>query len=237
MKAIIKSVVFLAVLFSLPTANAAEITWATFTGWNQGNQLVSGSIGSVGVTMQGNGDQFDVQMGGHAFNGNTFYSDIWTPDSTYSSSFGHGPYYNPNPGNSDIIKLNNAGTETITFSHPVTNPLIALMSWNGSVVSFANDRGVGYSNDPITILNTGGANAHWGSGSIALAGTGFNGTVGESNGLIEVLGTYRTITFTDATGEYWHGFTVGVPTPIPAALFFVAPALAGVFGFLRRKAG
>ncbi len=25
------------------------------------------------------------------------------------------------------------------------------------------------------------------------------------------------------------------PTPLPAALFFVAPALAGVFGFSRRK--
>jgi len=228
MKSTLKSVAFLAVFSSLPgLAGASGVTWSNFTNWDISNQLVTGHIGSIGVTMQGNGDQAFVNPITQPYS----LSSIWTPDSTYSSSFGNGPYYNPGPGNQDIIGLNNAGTETITFSQTVTNPLIALMSWNGSVVSFGND--------PIAILNTGGTNCCWGAGSIALngAGTGFYGASGEANGVIEVLGSYKTITFTDTTPEYWHGYSVGIATPIPAALFFVAPALAGLFGFSRRKAG
>ena len=43
------------------TANAAGVTWANLTNWDSSNQLVSGNIGSITVTMQGNGDQIFTQ--------------------------------------------------------------------------------------------------------------------------------------------------------------------------------
>jgi len=197
------------------TANAAGVTWANLTSWNSSNQLVSGNIGSITVTMKGNGDQIFTQ----------YSNSIWTPTSTYVSSFGNGP------SGADIIGLNSAGTETITFSQSVKNPLIALMSWNDSVVSFGND--------PIKILNMGGSSCCWGAGSIVLnaAGTGFNG-IYEANGVIEVLGTYKTITFTDKTNEYWHGYTVGItPTPEPEewAMMLLGFGMVG-FQVKRKKA-
>ena len=47
--------------------------------------------------------------------------------------------------------------------------------------------------------------------------------------------------FSTSTGGAYQNLSVAnlnaaSPTPLPAALLFVAPALAGVFGFSRRKA-
>ncbi len=230
MKAAIKSFVFLMALSTMPSALASSLTWANWTSENYlGNpsSTVTGNIGSVTVTATG-----DFVPGVTQLTGQTSYTypDIWSPETTYHTVYGNGP---PNP---DIVALSNAGTETITFSQSVTNPLIALMSWNGSEVTF---------NSTIKILTTGGPNNYWGVAGADLnklvinaTSTGFTGPNGEGNGVIQVLGTFNQshpLTFTNANTEYWHGFTVGT-VPLPAALFFVAPALAGVFGFLRRKA-
>ena len=229
MKAAIKSFVFLMALSTMPAA-LASVTWANWTSANyQGNpsSTVTGNIGSITVTATGDYQGSNTQLTGQSYYP---WPNVWSPEATYHTVYGNGP---PNP---DIIALSNAGTETITFSQSVTNPLIALMSWNTSDVTF---------NSAIKILTTGGPNYYWGVAGVDLnklvinaTGNGFTGPNGEGNGVIQVLGTFdqsHPLTFTDTSSEYWHGFTVGT-VPLPAALFFVAPALAGVFAFLRRKA-
>lgn len=60
--------------------------------------------------------------------------------------------------------------------------------------------------------------------------------------MIEFLGNYSSITFTNPVDESWYGFTLGVAgiavpptsTPEPATLALVATSLA-LLGFARRK--
>ena len=134
------------------------------------------------------------------------------------------------PPDADIVALNAGGSKTITFSQPVVDPLIALVSWNGNIVDFGTS---------IEILTFGPG--HWGNGTPVLNadGTGFTGS-GEVHGVIRLPGTHSSITFTD-TSENWHGFTLGVlgvdggpgpdptvPVPLPLALFGVGLAAMGL---------
>lgn len=98
-----------------------------------------------------------------------------------------------------MVALTLGGTKTISFDTPVTDPYIALQSWNGNVVDFGTlievvAYGTGYWGFGLPILNP--------------AGTGFYGS-GEVHGIIRLPGTFTSITFTDLT-EGWHGFTVGI---------------------------
>jgi hypothetical protein len=139
------------------------------------------------------------------------------------------------PANSDIIGLNSAGTFTITFSSPVVNPLIGLVSWNGANVSF------GGAGDPQTynIQYLSSGCGYWGCGSYGSpTATSFTG-VGELHGVIELEGTYSSITFTDSTNENWHGLTVGfeglaAAVPEPGSVPMMIAGLAAV-GFMLRR--
>ena len=78
---------------------------------------------------------------------------------------------------------------------------------------------------------------YWGCGTFGSPTPNSFTGVGELHGVIELLGTYQTITFTDTTPEDWHGLTVGVqggvsavPEPLDAGLLLaglllLAPAL------------
>jgi hypothetical protein len=156
--------------------------------------------------------------------------NYWTPSAPYVST----AVSNPPPAG-ELIALGIGGTKTISFSQPVVDPVLALISWNGNVVDFGT---------PIQILRSG--RGYWGTGSFLLngSGTGFTG-IGEVHGTIRLPGTFTTITFTDTT-EGWHGFTVGVtalaavdpdpdPTPVPepGTLALLGLALLGLAGVRR----
>lgn len=160
--------------------------------WTDWTTLVSDS--EVSGTMTIDSTTVDV-----TFNGAYQYAQIsggtnyWNPSAPYISSDVENA-----PSDPDIIQLFVGGSATITFSQPVRDPILALVSWNGNVVDF----GV-----PIEILSFG--NGYWGSGTPILndTGTGFTGS-GEVHGVIRLPGSYSSITFTH-TSESWHGFTVG----------------------------
>ena len=120
-------------------------------------------------------------------------TNYWNPGAPYLS----GTVSNAPPA-SDIIALARGGTNTITFSQAVLDPIIALVSWNGVTANFSA---------PIDLLSSGCG--FWACGTFgAVTATGFTGS-GELHGAIRLTGSFTSITFTD-TAENWHGLTIGV---------------------------
>lgn len=203
-----------------PAAFAAPAYW---TDWTSPLTAASGVTGTITTPSSTVGVTF---TGAYTFaqtSGGTFY---WTTPGTYTSSA-----VDNAPATTDLVALSAGGLKTITFSQSVHNPLIALTSWNGNVVDFGA---------PIVVLSEGCG--FWGCGTAVLnaGGTGFTGS-GELHGVIELLGDYTSISFTD-TSEHWHGFTVGIQgiadpgtgVPEPASLALIGGALAAL-AVVRRK--
>ena len=179
---------------------SAQSTWAGTVDWASWSEksanVVSGSlmVGSTSVDVTYSGSYVFAQI-------NNAGTNYWLPNVPYVS-----PSVSNAPGSPDIIALSNSGTATITFSTPVINPLIALVSWNGANVTF----GGGADTQTYNIRYLSSGCGYWGCGSFAsTTPNSFSGS-GELHGVIELIGTYQTITFTDSYGENWHGLTVGV---------------------------
>ncbi len=210
----------IAAVFGLASISAAQASVVSWTDWtNAATNTVSGNllVNSTNITVTATGNYSLAQVSGGI--------NYWSPSAPYTSAT-----VSNAPPASDIIQLTNGGTETITFSQPVLDPLIALVSWNGNTVNF----GV-----PITFLSYGAG--YWGNGSpnIISGGTGFFGN-GELHGVIKLPGTYSSISFTH-TAEGWHGFTVGVVSlpnavPEPTTLALIGLGIAGM-GLRRKIAG
>jgi hypothetical protein len=165
---------------------------------------------------------------------NTYPS--WQP----ASSFTGGNIGNAPPAG-DIIAQNGGpgtGVSTITFSQPINDPVMAIWSLGSpSIVT----QYVFPTTEQVNIEGGGPSNEYGGS-SIYLV-TGANAITGnEGNGVIEFLGNYSSITFTNPVNEVWCGFTLGVAgiavpptsTPEPTTLALIATSLA-VLSITRRK--
>ncbi len=210
-----------ALLAALAAPSAfASAYWTDWT--SAAASSVSGtlSVGSSNVSVVYSGPYSGAQTAGG--------TNYWLPNVYTSATVPNGP------PDSDIIQLSTGGTKTITFSQSVSNPLIGLVSWNGNTVNFGA---------PISVLSNGCG--YWGCGTPVIngAGTGFFGN-GEVHGVIQLLGDYTSITFTD-TSEGWHGITVGVlgvtPDPVtgtvpePTSLALIGGALAALAAARRKR--
>jgi hypothetical protein len=207
-------------LFSNPAGAATTITWANLTSYD-GTSTVQGTIpvgSGVGVTYTGSGNGF-VQTNGTG-------TDYWTGPAFTFDGVNHAPTTN------DIIALSQGGTKTITFSKPVSNVFMALVSWNGNTPTF---------DQPFNIVSQGCG--YFGCGSFGTTGnppfTSFVGN-GELHGIIEFTGTFSQISFTDSS-EYWHGFDVGIGgvatrtgTPEAATWAMMILGFGFVGGVMRR---
>ena len=208
-----------AFILSLGVASAGPVFW---TDWTATTAAAPGVVGSINTGTATIGVSYAGAYSLAQVSGGTNY---WNPSAPYLSAT-----VSNAPPASDIIELTTGGTGTITFSQPVLNPLIALVSWNGNTADFGT---------AIQFLSFG--NGYWGNGTPILnaGGTGFFGS-GEVHGVIELPGTFSSITFTH-TPEGWHGFTVGVmgeaPSTVPdhgSSLLLLGMGLVGLRAWRKR---
>lgn len=198
------------------TPAVAQVSWTDWTA--RGTNSASGTMfnGTVGVSYSGTYSFVQTACG----------TNYWTFPATYIS----GSVPTPPPA-CDIVALNAGGLKTITFSQAVVNPLLALASWNGqTAVVFSS---------PIQVLSQG--RGYWGSGSITATGNSLT-VSGEGHGVIRMLGTFTSISFTDRS-ENWHGITVGAQevapvvgvVPEPATYALMTGGLAVLAAVRRRR--
>jgi hypothetical protein len=209
---------------SARSVTADPIAWVNWTSATLGtNGAAAGSMasgsGTIGVVYGGEVATPTQVTGG---------INYWVPADPYlSSTVANVPLC------CDIIALagGTAQQNTLTFSSPVTNPVMAIVSLGqpGFLVSYEFA-------EPFEVLSSGPG--FWGApGTLTeLPGGILEGN--EGHGVIRFPGTVSSISWIAPTAEFWHGFTLGVaadtaepaPVPEPATLTLLAVGLAGAAG-------
>jgi hypothetical protein len=215
MKLKVLAVAAAALALAIVPASAANTNW---TQWQADSVSPGQTAGSVFGTVNGVG----VSYSGDIEALNTDLPD-WTPTSTWIG----GDVSNAPLTSDGAIKLSGGdgtGLNTITFDKAVTNPVIAIWSLGqtGTPASF-----VFSAQDNVSLL-AGGPSTEYTGEALTLQGTTVTGV--EGNGLVQLHGTFTTISFTTPQHEYYYDFTVGVPiggAPEPASW---AMMLIGFFG-------
>jgi len=181
-------------------------------------------LGSVNVTYTGDVAWFDPTDG--------------PVKNAPAADFTAGGAINP-PPNTGLIGLSQGNSSyganllpygnEVTFSKPVTNPIIDIVSlgWGGAQIVNYN-----FSATPV-ILSQGTDN--WGGGPSDLWVISNTLYGNEGSGVVQFDGTYSSISWTADGGEYWNGITVGAATPEPNSLLLLGTGLAAFAGMLRRK--
>lgn len=182
-------------------ACADTIAWTSWSSVTPGSPGTgTGTIGSLNVSYSG---QTSALLHNYP---------SWTPTTTFSGGIvGNAP---PAANNSIQIEGGVPYTESITFSSPVVDPIMAIWSLGqpGINASF-NFTG----SEPFNLV-AGGRSTEYGGSALTVVGDSVFGS--EGNGVIQFIGTFSSITFTTPTFENYYAFTVGedatlTPPPVP----------------------
>jgi hypothetical protein len=214
-----------AVVFMAQPSMGATIDWVDWvsaTGGFPGS--AGGTLSSYGISVGYSGEVYFAQTSGG--------TNYWVPNTPYLNAV-----VSNAPSSTDIITLLGgiapAVTNTVTFSSPVQDPVMALVS-----LGRPDQYYVRYHFDsPFTILSYGPG--FWGAPG-TLSDLGANVLQGEEgHGVIQFSGTYSSISWYAEPWEEWHGFTFGVaaapaPVPEPSLWMLFGTGLAGM-GLIRRR--
>jgi hypothetical protein len=178
---------------------APTVYWAT---WSQVTPGASGTaegslsppLGDVRIAYSGEVDSNSAATGGTTLSG--WGPVTFTPASTFeSATVGNAPP----PTGMIAVGGTGSGEQTITFSRPVKDPLVAVLS--GATLEFDFDA-------PAMVLSTG----QYTLGGIAMGGSlsasGQTVTIAGGAGVAELAGTFSSLTFTMPTPESVCCFTV-----------------------------
>ena len=195
-------------------AGAVQIFWTDWTGTNtattgfQGSGTITTNTTTIGVTYtNAKGIGFYQPSGG---------TDYYTGGSGATSPYTSAVVDN-RPTGTDIVALSRAGTQSLTFTQTIANPVFAFVSLNGNGYAFDQD---------FELLSLGGVDGNacgfWGCGGASKVvvdlGNGkfeyqlnSNGVGGsEPHGALRFTGAFDTVSWRSSTNEFWNGFTVGV---------------------------
>jgi hypothetical protein len=227
------------------SASAATIYWTDWTA-NQNNSVAAPftAQGTITTPTDTVGVRYSNPQGIQLYqSGQTGETDFWQ-----NNQAGRTPATSPYtstavdniPTGTDIVRLQFAGNQTLTFSKTIANPVFSYVSLNTNGYAFNQDFNILSFGDG----STGDDCGYWGCGTssksiVNLGGGNFEyqliGT-GEPHGTIQFTGAFDTVSWRSLSTENWNGFTVGVQGTaaevfaVPEPSNFISLGM-GVLGF------
>jgi hypothetical protein len=200
----------LATVLLAPAAHA--MTWTNWTSGTVGYPgSASGMLGSIAVTYSGEMQCLNC------------YASDWSPASTWA--------FVPPPDNSGIRLIGGNGghaiINTITFSSPVVNPVMAIVSLGQGGIKAEFDF---LPSEPFSLAG-GGPSIAWGGQALTSIGSTVFGI--EGNGLVVFHGTYTSISWTNPVAENYYVATIGAPEASTWAMMLGGFGALGLAGYRR----
>lgn len=220
----------------LGTFTFAQQVFAVEIMWTDWQTATTGQVTGAAVSL---GETISVTYTGSYFFAQTGTgTDYFNPSLPYTDN----PIVDNRPPAAEMVALiggTDALAHSVTFSEPVIDPVMAIVSLGQPASTITYNFG----DETFDILSSG--TGFWGGAEpdslFQITPSILTGT--EGHGVIQFSGTYSQINWTVPTAENWHGFTFGFellesqvpPVPVPAAVWLLSSGMLGLIGVARRN--